>query len=112
MSHLAKPEFTVSVTAKNQLGNSSSFPFTFTFLDIGKFDCSFPGVVYWHMKISLKLTEVFLCVAILKETGADGKVAIGTKFEAIVLRVIGTLVFFKSSKCCPHIHYLVKMRLG
>lgn len=34
------------------------------------------------------------------------------KFEAIVLHVIGTLVLFKSSKWCPHIYNLVKMRLG
>nr|XP_048295936.1 interleukin-12 receptor subunit beta-2 isoform X2 [Myodes glareolus] len=33
-SDLAESKFTVSVTAKNQLGNSSSFPYTFTFLDI------------------------------------------------------------------------------
>lgn len=58
-SDLAESKFTVSVTAKNQLGNSSSFPFTFTFLDIGKFDYSFPGVIYWHMQICLKLTKVF-----------------------------------------------------
>ncbi|KAL6073615.1 hypothetical protein STEG23_027916, partial [Scotinomys teguina] len=31
---LAESKFTVSVTAINDLGNSSSFPFTFTFLDI------------------------------------------------------------------------------
>ncbi|XP_076423009.1 interleukin-12 receptor subunit beta-2 isoform X5 [Peromyscus maniculatus bairdii] len=33
-SDLAESTFTVSVTAINDLGNSSSFPFTFTFLDI------------------------------------------------------------------------------
>nr|XP_042129372.1 interleukin-12 receptor subunit beta-2 isoform X4 [Peromyscus maniculatus bairdii] len=33
-SDLAESTFTVSVTAINHLGNSSSFPFTFTFLDI------------------------------------------------------------------------------
>lgn len=33
-SHLAESKFTVRVTAKNQLGKSSSIPFTFTSLDI------------------------------------------------------------------------------
>lgn len=75
-SDLAESTFTVSVTAINDLGNSSSFPFTFTFLDIGKFAVS--QVCLLAREKYLKAHSNLLCVVVLKETGADGKQPMGT----------------------------------
>ncbi|KAM7334953.1 hypothetical protein ACRRTK_005430 [Alexandromys fortis] len=62
-SHLAESKFTVSVTAKNQLGNSSSFPFTFTLLDIVR------PLPPWDIRIDFLNASESRCIVQWKDEG-------------------------------------------
>ncbi|CAO2605197.1 Interleukin-12 receptor subunit beta-2 [Lemmus lemmus] len=62
-SDLAESKFTVSVTAKNQLGNSSSFPFTFTFLDIVR------PLPPWDIRINFLNASGSRCIVQWKDEG-------------------------------------------